>query len=92
MMQDPQQRKYPKDQSSLNLPNLKFYYWASQLNRLVEWLKQDKETNWRDLEKSSPQVPLVSLPFLGQKRWNKLKLKNEWMKCTQKTWFTVKKK
>ncbi len=32
------------------------------------------------------------IPFLGQKRWNKLRLKNEWMKCTQKTWFMVKKK
>lgn len=84
---------YPKDQGGLNLPNLKHYYWAAQLNGMVEWIKQDNDTNWLDLERNScPRVPLESLPSLELKKWNNLRLNNEWMSCTYKVWSLVRKK
>ena len=34
----------PKEKGALGLPNLKYYYWAAQLNAVVAWIKNDQET------------------------------------------------
>lgn len=84
---------YPKKQGGLNLPNLKIYYWAAQLRGVVEWVLQDEETNWLKLEEQScPLVPMETIPFLEQKKWRKLQIKNEWMNCTKRVWSLVRKK
>ena len=82
-----------KKSGGLNIPDLRLYYWAAQLRGMVEWVLQDKETNWLELEKGAcPATPLESIPFLERKKWRELKIRNEWMKCTQRVWFLVKKK
>ncbi len=44
------QLAYPKSQGGLNLPNLKLYYWAAKRGGMAEWLMQDEEKNWLQLE------------------------------------------
>lgn len=64
---------YPKKKGGLNLPNMKLYYLAAQLRGMVEWVIQNKETKWLELEKyACPQIPLEMIPFLDQKDWKKL--------------------
>lgn len=60
---------------------------------MVEWVLQDEETNWLKLEEQScPLVPMETIPFLEQKKWRKLQIKNEWMNCTKRVWSLVRKK
>ena len=55
-----------KEKGGLNLPNLKFYYWAAQLRAVVAWMVGDLESGWVSIEQNSmPGVPLSSLPFLS---------------------------
>ena len=78
---------------SLDLPNLKLYFWAAQLRAMVEWLLQNEETNWLELEKySCATVPLEALPFLDKKTQSKFKIRNDWNKCTQRVWNMIRKK
>lgn len=87
------QLTWPKRLGGLDLPNLKLYFWAAQLRAMVEWLLQNEETNWLELEKDScATIPLEALPFLDKKTQSKFKIKNDWIKCTQRVWNTVKKK
>uniref|UniRef100_A0A3P9KVM4 Reverse transcriptase domain-containing protein n=1 Tax=Oryzias latipes TaxID=8090 RepID=A0A3P9KVM4_ORYLA len=81
-----------KKDGGLGLPNLKLYYWAAQLRGLVEWVSQDEDTNWIKLENYAfPSVSLETAPFLGQKKWRDLKIKNNLILCTQRVWSTVRK-
>ncbi|KAJ0063849.1 hypothetical protein NL108_012538 [Boleophthalmus pectinirostris] len=82
-----------KEKGGLNLPNIKKYYWASQLRALKVWTDQDDETGRREMEQNScPKVPLESLPFLTKKLQKDLKIKNEWVKATLRIWTIVKRK
>lgn len=77
-----------KREGDLGLPDFKLYYWAAQLRGLVEWVCQDVETNWIELENySSPLDPLETAIFLEQKKWKDLKIENEWIACTNRIWY-----
>ena len=55
----------PKQKGGLNLPNIKYYYWAAQLRTLTAWMTNDIETGWVDIEQNLfPSVPLGALPFM----------------------------
>ena len=41
-----------KENGGLDLPNLKKFYWAAQLQSLVAWLSQDNDTIWVRMEQS----------------------------------------
>ena len=70
------QLTWPKRLGGLDLPNLKLYFWAAQLKAMVEWLLQNEETNWLELEKDScATIPLETLPFLDKKTQSKFKIK-----------------
>lgn len=85
---------YPTNQKVLTFQNSQNTFLD-----LAEWLKQDKETNCLGLEKKTQTKNLYFtgsswlFTFSCDKNnrgvWNK---KNEWMKCTQKPWYTEKKK
>lgn len=82
-----------KAYGGLNLPNLNLYYWAAQLCGAVEWLRQSKEITWLTLEQSSCYgIPIQLLALCSNKTWNKYKIENPWMKCTQKVLNTVRKR
>ena len=56
------------------MPNIKYYYWASQLRTLIAWLTNDEETGWMKIEQNAcPSIALAGLPFLTQINWKKLK-------------------
>lgn len=60
---------------------------------MVECFLQNEETNWLEVEKGScAAVPLETLPFLDKKTQNKFKIKNDWIKCTQRVWNVIRKK
>ena len=81
----------PKDRGGLSLPNLKNYYWAAQINAIVAWIGNDRETIWTRIEQDSVKgVPLSILPFIDTKSIKKIKIKNECIKHTIRT--TVKKR
>ena len=81
----------PKQKGGLNLPNIKYNYWAAQLRTLTAWITNDIETGWVDIEQNSfPSVPLGALPFMSPASWKKLK-DNEWIKFTVKTWMVIRK-
>lgn len=70
--------------------NLKYYYWATQLSAVVEWINNNQETGWVQTEERSAQgIHLSVLPFLNKKLWNKLKIINEW---TRQEWVMVSKR
>jgi hypothetical protein len=82
----------PKQKGGLNLPNIKYYYWAAQMRTLKAWMTNDIETGWVDIEQNSfPSVPLGALPFMSPASWKKLKIDNEWIKFTVKTWMVIRK-
>ncbi|KAM7369499.1 hypothetical protein PAMP_000739 [Pampus punctatissimus] len=81
-----------KERGGLNLPNLKFYYWAAQLRAVVTWVVGDLESGWVSIEQNSmPGIQLSSLPFLSQQSQKKLKINNLWIVHTLKVWNLVQK-
>ena len=81
-----------KEKGGLNLPNLKFCYWAAHLRTVVAWVVGDLETGWVSIECNSiPGVPLSRLPFLSQQSQKKLKINNMWVIHTLKVWNLVQK-
>ena len=76
-----------KRDGGLNLPNMQNYYWAAQLKTIMSWITGDKDSIWVGMEQNSSPVPLGSLPFLSQKEWKKLKIKNEWVETTWKAQY-----
>uniref|UniRef100_A0A3B5QTR8 Reverse transcriptase zinc-binding domain-containing protein n=1 Tax=Xiphophorus maculatus TaxID=8083 RepID=A0A3B5QTR8_XIPMA len=53
-----------KTEGGLNLPVLKYYFWAAQLKPLISWIQQDSQTRWLSIEQAKCSVPLKVLPFL----------------------------
>lgn len=83
----------PKEKGGLGLPNLKYYYWAAQLNAVVAWIKNDQETGWVQIEQSTTKgISLSTLPFINMKSVNNAKIENEWIKHTLEVWTIVRKK
>lgn len=82
----------PKDEGGLGLPNLKYYYWAAQINAIVSWIGNDREAIWPQIEQDSIRGASLSvLPFIDRKLINKIQIKNRWIKHTLKVWTTVRK-
>lgn len=81
-----------KEKGGLNLPNLRNYHWAAQLRALIMWITKEKDSIWVEMEQNSCQkVSLESLPFLNERAWRGLRVGNEWIKGTMKTWSAVRK-
>jgi len=77
-----------KSQGGLKLPNFRLYFWASQLRPQTAWLQDSVCTRWLDIEKSTCQQPLQTLPFLdvllGETQIS------EWTRTTLKIWRKIK--
>lgn len=81
-----------KEKGGLNIPILKFYYWATQLGAVVAWVVGDLESGWVSIEETSiPGVPLSSHPFLSQQSKKIIKINNLWIVHTLKIWNLVQK-
>uniref|UniRef100_A0A3B5ADU2 Reverse transcriptase zinc-binding domain-containing protein n=1 Tax=Stegastes partitus TaxID=144197 RepID=A0A3B5ADU2_9TELE len=48
----------PKDKGGMALPNLKNYFYASQLRPLLYWCNDEYISRWKDIETSIPQYPI----------------------------------
>jgi len=82
-----------KDTGGLNLPNLRYYYWAAQLRAMAAWLGIDKEAEWVNIEQNSlPGVSLTVLPFMDLQAQKRVKKINIWIQHTVKIWSTIQKK
>lgn len=79
--------KLPKSQGGLNIPNLRYYFWAAQLRPMVVWMQDQSNTQWLNIEKSLCDKPLGALPFSG------FALKDveigEWSSATIKIWKKI---
>ncbi len=76
----------------MNLPNLRYYYWAAQLRAITAWLGVDKEAEWVSIEQNSlPGVSLKVLPFMDLQAQKAVKKTNIQIKHTIKIWSTVQK-
>ena len=52
-----------KSDGGLALPNLKLYFWASQLKPMVAWITNDTSIRWLDIEKTQCEHNLGQIPF-----------------------------
>ena len=52
-------------EGGLSLPNVMYYHWASQIRYIVEWLKNDNESTFLDLEANGCGPALSELPFIN---------------------------
>uniref|UniRef100_A0AAR2M116 Reverse transcriptase domain-containing protein n=1 Tax=Pygocentrus nattereri TaxID=42514 RepID=A0AAR2M116_PYGNA len=73
-----------KAEGGLNLPVLKYYFWAAQLKPLISWIQNDTHTRWLSIEQTMSPEPLKVLPFLdisikGLSLWTRTTL-NIWNK------------
>lgn len=53
-----------KGEGALNLPVLKYYFWAAQLRPLISWIQGDSHTRRLSIEQIMCYEPLTVLPFL----------------------------
>lgn len=51
----------PKARGSLVVPNLKAYCQACILSRIVDWLCNDEENEWVQVEKDLLEAPFLSI-------------------------------
>lgn len=75
-----------KSNGGLNLPNLKFYFWAAQIKPLIDWIQDNTDTRWVNIEKQQCQDPLKNLPFLDAPMGGM----SDWTKVTFKIWNKIK--
>uniref|UniRef100_A0A8C5PIJ7 Reverse transcriptase domain-containing protein n=1 Tax=Leptobrachium leishanense TaxID=445787 RepID=A0A8C5PIJ7_9ANUR len=54
----------PKSQGGLALPDIRLYYYASQLTRILDWMSPTSTKRWLDLETKLASIPLWAMPWL----------------------------
>lgn len=74
-----------KSDGGLKLPNLKYYFWASQMKPLITWIQNDTQTRWLNIEKNLSPDPLQTLPFLE----GSVKGLAQWTMTTLKVWRKI---
>uniref|UniRef100_A0A8C5MFE8 Uncharacterized protein n=1 Tax=Leptobrachium leishanense TaxID=445787 RepID=A0A8C5MFE8_9ANUR len=53
-----------KQSGGLALPHMKWYYYASHLTHIVDWMSYDSGQRWQDLETALSSVPLWAVPWI----------------------------
>uniref|UniRef100_A0A8C8E244 Reverse transcriptase domain-containing protein n=1 Tax=Oryzias sinensis TaxID=183150 RepID=A0A8C8E244_9TELE len=75
-----------KEEGGLNLPHLKYYFWAAQLKPIISWMKSDTQTRWLTIEQSMCSEPLHTLLFADAS----IKDISLWTKNTLSIWNKVR--
>lgn len=75
-----------KGEGGLNLPVLKYYFWAAQLKPLISWIQGDFQTRWLSIEQTTCSEPLNVLPFLDIP----IKELSLWTRTTLNIWNKVR--
>lgn len=75
-----------KEDGGLNLPNLKYYFWAAQLKPLISWMQNDVHTRWLNIEQTMCSEALQALPFVD----TSIKRLARWTKTTLDIWRKVR--
>lgn len=53
----------PQEKGGLSFPDIRLYQLASQLCYIVDWIKNDSESVWLDLESSQVKLSVKGLLF-----------------------------
>uniref|UniRef100_A0A8C5PDV9 Reverse transcriptase n=1 Tax=Leptobrachium leishanense TaxID=445787 RepID=A0A8C5PDV9_9ANUR len=53
-----------KQSGGLALPDMKWYYYASHLTRIVDWMSYDSGQRWQDLETALSGIALWAVPWI----------------------------
>lgn len=78
----------PKTNGGLRLPNLKYYFWATQINPLIVWIQNLSYTRWLNIEKSLCGRPLQIMPFIELPK-GEANI-GEWTRLTLNIWRKIK--
>ena len=62
----------PKEKGGLSVPDIRLYQLASQLRYIADWIQNDNDSTWLDLESSQVDSPLCGLLFASDQK----KIKN----------------
>ena len=83
----------PLHQGGLAVPNIKLYQLASQFRYLVDWIRNDPDSVWLDIEAFNLGRPLTlaSLPFTLNRKDSEVSDGNLIVKSTLKVWDMIKK-
>ena len=52
-------------EGGLGLPNIMYYHWASQIRYVAEWIKNDNDSTFLDLEAIGCRLSLSEIPFVN---------------------------
>lgn len=78
-------------EGGLALPNIMYYHWASQIRYIAEWIKNDPNSTYLDLESTGCVTGISDLPFIHNAITQKGMKENEIIRNTLKTWHQIRK-
>lgn len=78
-----------KECGGLDVPNLKNYFNATQINTIMTWTNDRSEAKWVEIEKELTPMSLRTLPYIDKKEVAKIKGVNTWIYNTLKTWGDI---
>lgn len=80
-----------KNNGGLGVPNICFYYWASQMRYIYEWVNPDVTNTWIDIESRNCGVlKLKDCPFVNHKKAKQEVHDNFIVLNTLNTWSKIK--
>lgn len=80
------------EKGSLAVPHIRLYQLATQLRYIADWINDDPESVWLDLETLNAGSPLPSLLFaLDLKKVKNVSVNNIIVKTTLQAWQAIRK-
>ncbi len=77
----------PYDRGGLNLPNLKWYYWAAQIRAAMFYFEKDYPPTWVSMEAHSIPIPLNLYLYSADAKKLIKGTKNPYTRNTLTVWF-----
>lgn len=75
-----------KEAGGLNVPNLQNYFYAAQIQTIIQWKKCGEEVKWVSIEKEMAGISLGTLPFLYKGAWKSYTGQSFCITNTLKNW------
>lgn len=82
----------PQERGGLSVPDVRLYQLASQLRYISDWIQNDSDSVWLDLESSQVNRPLRGLLFTSDQKKSKTFIgDNMIINATIKAWRNIRK-